>query len=271
MAEVDNNFNNFTVKVVNIINNDMGKHIIYEIHLLDRKEQGLNPWKYSGSDYNDNPDYLGSSTHSEYHKHLKESTDVQKIVRFSYDNISKIELRKRESKLQKRENHAGSKEYYNLSNAYWGDPSIPETRTKISASIKALGVCPYSEKTISKEAIEKREAKKTANKGQWWHDPKTEEYRFIKTAHEKIPSGWERGRVPKREVEPKTRGVDYTCNAKKWVLYENDKVVFEGHNLKEYLRSKGLESIYPSLTKCCKQNKTYRSYKYNIALSLKQV
>lgn len=141
-------------------------------------------------------------------------------------------------------------------------PSVnKETATKISNTLKEKGISPYSEQTHSKETKEKRSATYRANKNEWWHDPVTLEYRLIPTAVESPPEGWNRGRKPKPNEEPKVRGVDYTCNTREWVLMEDGEILFEGPNLKLFLVENGWETMYSNLTKAAKEGRDYRSIK----------
>jgi predicted GIY-YIG superfamily endonuclease len=146
-----------------------------------------------------------------------------------------------------------------------------EAAAKISKTLKAQGANPYCENTNSKEAIEKRERVKAANKGQWWHNPQNKEYRFIKTAIEEIPKGWERGRVPAPVHNPKVRGKDYVCNAKKWKLDIDGTTEFIGYNIKEFLRENNLLDIYANLTARAKMGASLKSYKYKKNFKLTKV
>ena len=118
---------------------------------------------------------------------------------------------------------------------------------KISKSIKALGTVPYCKNTHSPAAIAKREAKKKANKAQWWHDPITLEYKQIKTAFEDIPEGWERGRKPKIIVDKKIRGVDYDCHVAIWRITIDGEVLGKVTNLKAWCREQKIPYITGSV------------------------
>lgn len=146
-----------------------------------------------------------------------------------------------------------------------------ETAIKISKTLKQKGTTPYCENTHSKESIIKSNAKKSLNGGQWWHNPRTKEYRYIKTAFEEIPIGWERGRVLAKNNQIKVRGEDYNCNVKKWKLEIDGSTVFVGFNLKDFLRENHLLGIYANLIKSAKTNRPYKSYKYKKSFKLVKI
>jgi predicted GIY-YIG superfamily endonuclease len=98
-----------------------------------------------------------------------------------------------------------------------------KVREKISKSLKALGVTPYSDKTHSDKSLKKSKFTKMKNKNKWYHDPITLKYKMIKTAVEKVPDGWVRGRKPKKK--PLTRGLDYNCNVKPFNIFKNGKLI----------------------------------------------
>ena len=92
------------------------------------------PWVYSGSDYYDNPDYLGSAgstsrpewagglTVSQWWKKETKNNpqNFEKIVLVEVsDEITRIELQALESAIQTAEDHRGSNKYFNRTNKHW--------------------------------------------------------------------------------------------------------------------------------------------------------
>ena len=230
---------------------------IYEVQFLDRKASGLVPWRYSGSDYHDNPKYFGSSCHPDFKRDLSNSDCVRKIILERFDRkVTPQELRNLESKIQVAGNHAGNIEYYNLTNYSLPDPSNPLTRLKISESIKKLGTCPYSSKTHSKESLDKAKQTKRNSILQWWHCPITLDYLMIKTSRDKIPEGWVRGRKPKMILSPKTRH-EIECNTYNWKVYMNKKLIWSGQNLSNWCKDNSMPGLKHN--RCGYNRKSYDS------------
>jgi len=77
------------------------------------KANGIAPYLYSGSDQNDNAEYIGSS------KYLKEDIqklgkeNFEKVILFQFANISNKDLRKIESNMQVIDGHKKDARYYN--------------------------------------------------------------------------------------------------------------------------------------------------------------
>lgn len=95
------------------------------------------PWIYSGSDYYNNPDYLGSAsssskpdwadglTVSEWWKRETKNNpqDFEKhILIETGDDITRVELQSLESTIQTTEDHRGSDKYFNKTNKHWKTP-----------------------------------------------------------------------------------------------------------------------------------------------------
>jgi|SaaInlStandDraft_7_1057024.scaffolds.fasta_scaffold65150_3 hypothetical protein len=78
------------------------------------KDNGIEPYLYSGSDQNDNPAYLGSS------KRLQEDIahygpdKFEKTILHEFGAITNKELREFESNIQREEGHKADSRYYNL-------------------------------------------------------------------------------------------------------------------------------------------------------------
>lgn len=92
--------------------------VIYETINHYNKKHNISPWKYIGSDMNDNTNYLGSS------KRLKE--DIQKFgigffeknILLKFDDIDNKELRRIESEILQKRRVREDPNYYNLSETY---------------------------------------------------------------------------------------------------------------------------------------------------------
>jgi hypothetical protein len=130
---------------------------------------------------------------NEHAKYAKRSSVVAKAI-VKYDDIEIVEL------------FRGSKEEcLTLENNYRPEPKIGwnlvegggippknvkggESSKKISLTLKNKGISPYSEKTHSPEAIEKRKASMKGRK--WFYDPITFESKLTRLA----PNGWMQGR-----------------------------------------------------------------------------
>lgn len=111
---------------------------IYEIVYLpwENNSEGK-PWKYSGSDYYDNPKYLGSASSTTINEwadgksvaawwkyeivrnphHFKKNIIVQ-----CSDEITKRELQSLEAAIQKAEDHRNDKSYFNRTNKHFNSP-----------------------------------------------------------------------------------------------------------------------------------------------------
>lgn len=112
--------------------------VIYEIVYIpwENNTEGR-PWLYSGSDYYNNPEYLGSASSSKVHtwsdgmsvsrwwaKETKEHPERfrKNILLFLSDNISRTELQSLESAIQKSEDHRGDPRYFNRTNKHFNTP-----------------------------------------------------------------------------------------------------------------------------------------------------
>lgn len=78
------------------------------------KDRGIEPYLYSGSDQNDNPEYYGSS--EQLKKDIAECgvEHFEKTILHSFNNITNKDLREFESKIQIKEGHKKDPKYYNL-------------------------------------------------------------------------------------------------------------------------------------------------------------
>ena len=207
--------------------------VLYEIHFLDRKELGLNPWKYSGSSWSDNENYMGSSCHPDYKKHLKESNNIKKVIiqNFSKNEITKSQLRELEAQWQKRENHKNDESYYNLTDSQIHPLITNKSKKKISETLKKLNIIPYKKDlTHSAEAINKRKLSMKKLGYRAFYNPETLEFKMFAIGKgESPPEGWLSGRKPKntKVKQEKIRG-------QRWEVYKNDIKIWEGQNLKKY-------------------------------------
>jgi hypothetical protein len=206
---------------------------LYEIHLLDRKEMGQLPWKYSGSSYNDRPLYFGSSCHPEYKAHLKISLSmkmVKKSIIEKYDKniISPKELRIKESLWQKDNGHKHNDEYYNKSDSIHPVSDNPITREKISNTLKRKGITPYSFKTHSTEAIAKRKITRMKKGFKWYYCPQTLTAKlFALKDNDNPPESWLPGKKPKKKYNKTPLG-------QHWEVYKNGNKIWEGQNLRKW-------------------------------------
>ena len=206
---------------------------LYEIHLLDRKEMGQLPWKYSGSSYNDNLLYYGSSCHPEYKNHLKISLDlkkVKKIIIEQYDkrDINPQELRIKESIWQKNNNHKFNKEYYNLSDSIHPVSNNEISRNKISNTLKEKKITPYSSKTHSTEALIKSKITRMKKGFKWYYCPQTLTAKlFALKDNDNPPESWLPGKKPKKKYNKTPLG-------QHWEVYKNGNKIWEGQNLRKW-------------------------------------
>lgn len=102
------------------------------------------PWKYSGSDYYDNPNYLGSASSKNIYewseglsvgewwkyntKNCPENFEKKILIQCS-DVIAREELQSLESAIQKSEDHRNNSEYFNRTNKHFNSP-ITENKLK---------------------------------------------------------------------------------------------------------------------------------------------
>jgi hypothetical protein len=91
---------------------------IYITENLYNKALGITPWRYMGSDQNDNPFYLGSSTDLKADILRLGVDHFSKTVVKSYNNIPNKELRKIEADLLKENNVKKDPSYYNKTDIY---------------------------------------------------------------------------------------------------------------------------------------------------------
>ena len=91
---------------------------IYITENLYNKALGITPWRYIGSDQNDNPVYFGSSKDLKADILRLGSEQFTKIIVKSYDNIANKELRKIEEVLLKSNNVKKDPSYYNKTDIY---------------------------------------------------------------------------------------------------------------------------------------------------------
>lgn len=171
------------------------------------------------------------STNPHLERALNKYDDIEIITVYEFDTLE-------EALTKEYELRPDEKIGWNLARGGGMPPQIkyyPEVHKKISNTIKKMGVIPYCEKTHSPEAIAKSKATKKKNKGHWFHNPETLEYKFIRTALEDVPEGWVSGRVPTPVAKPKVRGIDYQCNAGKWIIDDGAWQV-EVTNLKQWCK-----------------------------------
>jgi hypothetical protein len=206
---------------------------LYEIHLLDRKESGLLPWKYSGSSYNDESFYFGSSCHPDYKNHFNISSNLKKVKKiiikqYNKTDISPIELRIKESQWQKNNNHKYDDEYYNLSDSIHPVADNQISKEKISNTLKQKGITPYSSKTHSHEALSKARETKELKGFKWYYCPQTLESKmFAVKIGDVPPTSWLPGKKPKLKYNKKPLG-------QRWEVYKNGNKIWEGQNLKKW-------------------------------------
>lgn len=66
--------------------------------------------------------------------------------------------------------------------------------------MKKLGTTPYSEKTHSKESIEKAKETRIKKRYRWYYNETTLESKPFATLEEKIPAGWKPGKNQKKNI-----------------------------------------------------------------------
>lgn len=108
--------------------------IIYETINLHNKENGINPYRYIGSDQNNNPNYYGTSKKlkDDVIKLGKENFKKNILCEFKYEIPNNL-LRKIEGLIQKNFNCAKDETYYNKTNSSWGgyNETDDEKKTRI--------------------------------------------------------------------------------------------------------------------------------------------
>lgn len=130
--------------------------------------------------------------------------------------------------------------------------------------MKKLGTSPYSEKTHSKESLEKAKKTKIKKRYRWYYNETTLESKQFATSEEKIPTGWKPGKKPKKEYIPKIRGVDYESNARTWDIFKNGEYFTTVKNLKQWCSSNGI----PYITGCKKKRAKKLSESKKIIISV---
>lgn len=89
---------------------------LYMIRNKHNEAMGILPYLYSGSDKNDNPEYMGSSKSLQEDIARLGACYFEKTITKSYDDVTNRELRALESEWQQTEDHAGDPVYYNKTN-----------------------------------------------------------------------------------------------------------------------------------------------------------
>lgn len=94
--------------------------IIYETVNIWNKTQGINPYRYIGFDWNNNPEYFGSNKNLKNDlKNLGEKYFEKKILmEFNKEKISNKDLRMKESEILKSLKVKSSEEFYNENEMY---------------------------------------------------------------------------------------------------------------------------------------------------------
>jgi hypothetical protein len=93
--------------------------VIYETVNLHNKEHGIYPWRYIGSDQNNDPSYLGSSRSLKKDIENLGTDKFIKIILEDFGNIDNKELRKIETEKYLKPNKVRSdKTFYNKSETY---------------------------------------------------------------------------------------------------------------------------------------------------------
>ena len=193
----------------------------------------------------------------------KYENDIELVVLYEFNN--EIEALKKEKELRPKKRIG-----WNIAIGGQVPPPIKDNtsaKEKISKTIKEMGVIPYCEKTHSKETIEKSTKTRLDKKYRWYYNVITLETKIYATAEEIIPNGWEPGKKPKIKNTKKIRNVDYTCNAKSWIVYKNGNYFAKVNNLKEWCESNEIDYIAQSRTKAVR--KVNRVEKYKIEISNK--
>jgi hypothetical protein len=105
--------------------------IIYETINLYNKQNNINPYRYIGSDQNNNPNYYGTSKKlkDDINKLGKEHFEKNILCEFKYD-IPNILLRKIEGIIQKKLNCSKNETYYNKTNSSWSGYSETDDEKK---------------------------------------------------------------------------------------------------------------------------------------------
>lgn len=114
-----------------------------------------------------------------------------------------------------------------------------ETAKKISETLKRQGISPYSEKTHSAEAIEKRRQQMKGRR--WYYNPITGDTKLLVNC----PEGWKEGRKFKNINKPSVRGVDYICNVSSWRIISPNGIEYNVYNLKEWCRQMSFPYLGP--------------------------
>ncbi len=213
--------------------------MLYETQFLDRQGAGLNPWRYSGSNWTDDERYFGSSLHPDFEDHKRESIACGKCVKtitkyYKPGTITKDELKVVESVMQKTEGHVKDPSYYNMSDSIHPVSVNPISKAKISATLKRkFASGELTPDNVSKfhtpEATAKRAATKKRNACVAYHNPITGHAVWVKTGlGETPPPGYVYGRKKKA---PKRVIVNVNAHTFSWQVFKNGELIWEGDNL----------------------------------------
>ena len=175
--------------------------------------------------------------------------DIEIVVLYQFNN--KEDALSKEKELRPRK-----KIGWNIAVGGQTPPEIKnntEIHKKISNTLKKQGANPYSEKTHSKETIEKSKETRLRKRYRWYYNEITLETKQFATSEEEIPTGWKIGKKPKINYSPKIRGTDYKCNTKLWDIFKNGEYIMTVENLKEWCYSFGIKYIASSRRKKAKK------------------
>ena len=106
--------------------------IIYETINLYNKKNNINPYRYIGSDQNNNPNYYGTSKSlkDDIIRLGKDNFEKTILCEFKYE-ISNELLRKIEGFIQKSLNCSKDETYYNRTNSSWGGYNESDDEKKL--------------------------------------------------------------------------------------------------------------------------------------------
>lgn len=191
----------------------------------------------------------------------KYKDDVEMVVVFSFN-------KKKDALLKEKELRPKKKIGWNIAIGGQTPPEIKdsiETHKKISQTLKSKGANPYSEKTHSKETIEKSVKTKLKKRYRWYYNENTLETKLFATSEEEIPNEWRVGKKPKNKTKPKIRGIDYGCNVKTWFIYKNGELFDTVENLKEWCKFFGIPYIAQSRRKQVRKLSYYKKTSLSIS------
>lgn len=225
---------------------------IYETINLYNKEHKILPFRYIGSDQNDNPNYFGSNTQlKEDIKRLGKEWFSKEIIKF-YDSIDNIQIRKHETEILKEKKVRRSEEFYNKSETYspgCGVKGMKHTKKKIVSNKwkeSRSGYTPteetrklWSMQRTGKVHTDKTREKMSKSNARYYLNKNGDEHPVTGYKHSEAEKIKRSARMKKRMQDKNLRQEVSNRKAKEWIVTTPSGKVFKIKNLLNWCKTTG--------------------------------